>query len=464
MGLKFSRKSREALQDQGLVRRVSAAAGAEIGMRKALAAADESDAVRDSFMGEVQEGCPGWRIDLAGTDFDMGSDCYLYSYVASCGKGDEVRFTVYSEEGSPAAFIDGIDGKTFSAPDLVKYLRSMEKSSAGEVATAVTAGCEEGELSRIYGDGDAYYADGSSATGFYATKLDIIGFSVLHNDCDMLRTLHDERIACPESKLNSTDRLCNFNYRWECEDLKPDDPEMVFSWKDQFEHEFVKDWERIVGREDNEEALKLLLEYEPELTLCEVDFWNAFHKGYSKQLLSRLAANMVSASGKEGFESVYNCDYDSLSAFLSSGSSATASAREATASGNAWNKVVNGFELVDYDDPDRDQFKEFGNEYLASIGRDDLQFYPINDDSLRKALHWKNTGDLREMAEYFTERARVDSDFDPCADYFYMDGIDMVTFMGYDFNVKGPFADVKTSCGFKEWLILRGEIKPPSDT
>lgn len=142
------------------------------------------------------------------------------------------------------------------------------------------------EWQKEYGDGNINTYE-HSADGFFATERSPIGFAVLNNDVDMLEKLHAGTVTMPEKPARG----------WgEDIDAEPDKDghyPYVYNFDDGFEQEFVKDWSRVVGEKNNEEALRKLLEYEPDFWLCDVDFSNAYHAGYDKKLLAQLLRNFA---------------------------------------------------------------------------------------------------------------------------------------------------------------------------
>ena len=120
----------------------------------------------------------------------------------------------------------------------------------------------------------------SSADGFFAKPNDPIGFAILNNDVASLQKLHDGTYVADEP----------YNVTGFSEDFD-NEGEFHYDFEEGYHREFEEDWERVVGETDNQEALRLMLQYVPDFWLCSIDFWNAFKAGYDKKLLARLLSN-----------------------------------------------------------------------------------------------------------------------------------------------------------------------------
>ena len=131
-----------------------------------------------------------------------------------------------------------------------------------------------------YGSGGVITHE-NSASGFYATPRDSIGWAILNNDVEAIQKMHDGTIEPPEEPWNHTGWTQDEN----------DEDQYRFDFMLAYEQEFEKDWERVVGTTDNQEALRLMLEYIPEFWLCDMDFYNAYLAGYDKALLAKLLRN-----------------------------------------------------------------------------------------------------------------------------------------------------------------------------
>lgn len=150
---------------------------------------------------------------------------------------------------------------------------AIKKNESNEDAQAV--------LQANYGDGDTYYGE-SSANGFYATERHPMAWAILNNDVAALESLHNGTATTPDKPWNC--------HGWSEDIDAPEDSEgnypYVYNMDTDYEETFVEDMpDRVVGETDNQNALRKALEYYPDFVLPFVDFWNAFHKGYDKDLL-----------------------------------------------------------------------------------------------------------------------------------------------------------------------------------
>lgn len=135
-----------------------------------------------------------------------------------------------------------------------------------------------------YGDGGTTDHE-NSASGFYATSRRPIGYAILTNDVERLEQLHTGNATSEEP----------WNTRGFSEDVERDD-EFSFDFDRSFDEEFVKDWERVIsGKTDNQAALRKMLEFKPDFFVCPMDFFNAYHAGYAKDLLATLLSNYFAA-------------------------------------------------------------------------------------------------------------------------------------------------------------------------
>lgn len=173
-------------------------------------------------------------------------------------------------------------------------------------------------LSKIYGDG-AIDTHENSASGFYVDNYDPMGYAILNNDVATMKDLFSGRASVPDKP---------WLYAGWHEDL--DAPEgvdgsypYVYDWGTERELNFVNDWKRIVGKTNNEAALKFLLENDPDFILASADFENAIHAGYDKGLLRKLFDNICSVMDTESIASYFGDDlggddaYDNINTFLS---------------------------------------------------------------------------------------------------------------------------------------------------
>ena len=130
-----------------------------------------------------------------------------------------------------------------------------------------------------YGNGGIITHE-NSADGLFARPNHPIGYAILTNNTKMLTKLHEGKV-----KAKDAYNIVGFE-----EDLNREG-KYVYNFEHGYENEFEKDWERVVGETDNQDALKLMLQFVPEFWLCPIDFYNAFSAGYDKTLLATLLRN-----------------------------------------------------------------------------------------------------------------------------------------------------------------------------
>lgn len=155
-------------------------------------------------------------------------------------------------------------------------------------------------IEETYGS-QSYSMHENSASGFFAEPSDVIGYAILNNDVNELERLATNPVV-PENFGNPR--------------ALTDDEPPRFNFNEQYHIEFEEDFERVIGRKDNQEALYKMLELVPEFFVCPVDFDTAMCKGYSKDLLLKFVMNLADSAGKEQVEEIYGWPYDSLVEFL----------------------------------------------------------------------------------------------------------------------------------------------------
>lgn len=139
-------------------------------------------------------------------------------------------------------------------------------------------------IAKIYGDGGIYTGE-CSADGFFAERAHPIGFAILHNDTKTLDALYHCDAIPPRDAYQYAG--------WtEVEDDDGNYDGYEYNWNDGYEQEFIDDWERVIGETPNEDALKLMLTYDPDFIVCPADFGNAIHAGYDKELIEKLFYNI----------------------------------------------------------------------------------------------------------------------------------------------------------------------------
>lgn len=137
----------------------------------------------------------------------------------------------------------------------------------------------ENPISKIYGDGKIV-THVNSADGSFANEYEPIGYAILNNDVEGLKALKNGNPKMPEEP--------NRTAGWYEEDVD----DWRFDWDDAYDKEFREDWERVIGKKDNQEALKQMLEYDRGFIVASIDFDNAIHAGYDKAILKKLFDNI----------------------------------------------------------------------------------------------------------------------------------------------------------------------------
>lgn len=169
------------------------------------------------------------------------------------------------------------------------------------------------ELARLYGSEPVVDTHESSASGFYPSVRHPLAWALLNDDVDMLERLHDGTVPQPEKPWLYTG--------WEEDIDAPEDDNgnypYVYDMDTDYEKTFIDDWYRIVGRTDNQRALRKMFEYYPDFILCDTDWTNAFLAGYDKGLLLKSLRNLIAINGTDGvWPFVDGVSVDDMVAFL----------------------------------------------------------------------------------------------------------------------------------------------------
>jgi len=156
------------------------------------------------------------------------------------------------------------------------------------------------DLASVYGSGDIVTHE-NSADGFYVDDHDPMGWAILNNDVATMKELFAGNATTPDKP---------WLYAGWVEDTDaPEDKEgnypYVYNWDSERDLNFVEDWKRVVGETDNEEALNLLLEHDPDFIPTAIDFYNAFLAGYDKKLLRKLLDNIRAVWDKDDINDSY---------------------------------------------------------------------------------------------------------------------------------------------------------------
>lgn len=191
----------------------------------------------------------------------------------------------------------------------------IEEITGDHLAESKKTESSGASIASIYGDGGVSTHE-NSADGFYVDEHDPMGFAVLNNDTATMEELFSGKAVAPEKP---------WTYAGWHEDIDAPENEdgsypYVYDWEREYDLNFVNDWKRVVGHKNNEKALELLLQYAPDFIPSAMDFWNAFHAGYSKGLLRKLFDNIFAVVDKDdpdnNFLGYGDYTYDEVAKFL----------------------------------------------------------------------------------------------------------------------------------------------------
>lgn len=252
------------------------------------------------------------------------------SCVNSRGGNDSIAIEYVLDECTPIEDVKGSDiyGKVKDFED--RNIMALTRDEAERIAIAddrlemlrsVVAGKDESckreatGVAAIYGDGDVSTHE-NSADGFYVDEHDPMGFAVLNNDTATMKELFSGKAVAPEKPWT----YAGWHEDTDAPENKDGSYPYVYDWEREYDLNFVNDWKRVVGDKDNEEALELLLKYAPDFIPSAMDFWNAFHAGYSKGLLRKLFDNIFAVVDKDDPNNNYlgyeDYTYDEVAKFL----------------------------------------------------------------------------------------------------------------------------------------------------
>lgn len=145
-------------------------------------------------------------------------------------------------------------------------------------------------IASIYGDGGINTYE-HSADGFFPTDTDTLAKAVYNNDVETIKKLHDSNLKTYEEP----DKL-TMGWHDDYDDYNDDSTHYwYYDWEWDYDQSFVKDFRRVIGLTDNQDALRLMLQYEPDFIVCSADFGNAIHAGYDKELIKQLFYNIRAA-------------------------------------------------------------------------------------------------------------------------------------------------------------------------
>ena len=270
-----------------------------------------------------------------------------------------------NSKGSPFAEI------SWRAEDAGDLLTAMNKAdgSSSESKKTESSGAD---LASIYGDGDVSTHE-NSADGFYVDERDPMGFAVLNNDTATMEELFSGKAVAPEKPWTYAG--------WHEDTDAPENEDgsypYVYDWEREYDLNFVNDWKRVVGDKNNEKALELLLKYAPDFIPAAMDFWNAFHAGYSKGLLRKLFNNIFAVVDKDDPDNNYlgygDYTYDEVAKFL--GSKDESKKKES----------ISGKLLLDpekFEKAIRDVIDSEKEDILKSVDDDEREYYEMAFETL----------------------------------------------------------------------------------
>lgn len=273
-------------------------------------------------------------VDPQGTEWAVSPHAINGIGNARCvnarGGNDTIAIKYVLDECTPIEDVKGSDiygkVKDFEDRDIV----ALSKDEAERIALAddrlemlksVVAGKDESckreatGVAAIYGDGDVSTHE-NSADGFYVNEHDPMGFAVLNNDTATMKELFSGKAVAPEKPWT----YAGWHEDIDAPENKDGSYPYVYDWEREYDLNFVNDWKRVVGDKDNEQALELLLKYAPDFIPSAMDFWNAFHAGYSKGLLRKLFDNIFAVVDKDDPDNNYlgygDYTYDEVAKFL----------------------------------------------------------------------------------------------------------------------------------------------------
>lgn len=213
-----------------------------------------------------------------------------------------------NSKGSPFA---QISWRAEDAGDLLTAMNKADGTSSESKKTESSGAA----LASIYGDGDVSTHE-NSADGFYVDEYDPMGFAVLNDDTATMEELFSGKAVAPEKPWT----YAGWHEDIDAPENKDGSYPYVYDWEREYDLNFVKDWKRVVGDKNNEKALELLLKYAPDFIPSAMDFWNAFHAGYSKGLLLKLFDNIFAVVDKDDPYNNYlgygDYTYDEVAKFL----------------------------------------------------------------------------------------------------------------------------------------------------
>lgn len=184
-----------------------------------------------------------------------------------------------NSKGSPFAEI------SWRAEDAGDLLAAMNKADGTPIESKKNESVNP--IASIYGDGGINTYE-HSADGFFPTNTDTLAKAIYNNDVETIKKLHDSNLKTYEEPDELT-----MGWHDDYDDFNDDSTHYwYYDWDWDYDQSFVKDFRRVIGLTDNQDALRLMLQYEPDFIVCSADFGNAIHAGYDKELIKRLFYNI----------------------------------------------------------------------------------------------------------------------------------------------------------------------------
>lgn len=166
----------------------------------------------------------------------------------------------------------------------------------------------ENPIATIYGDGGINTYE-HSADGFFPTDKDTLAKAIYNNDVETIKELHDSNLKTYEEPDEMT-----MGWHDDYDDFNDDSTHYwYYDWEWDYDQSFVEDFCRVIGLTDNQDALRLMLQYEPDFIVCPADFGNAIHAGYDKELIKKLFFNIRAVGDDDDLRINYLGDEDYVS-------------------------------------------------------------------------------------------------------------------------------------------------------
>lgn len=190
------------------------------------------------------------------------------------------------------------------------FVRNVKRATRKPRAKRSEAKKNESEnpIATIYGDGGINTYE-HSADGFFPTDSDTLAKAIYNNDVETIKELHDSNLKTYEEPDEMT-----MGWHDDYDDFNDDSTHYwYYDWEWDYDQSFVKNFRRVIGLTDNQDALRLMLQYEPDFIVCPADFGNAIHAGYDKELIKKLLFNIRAVVDDDDLRINYLGDEDYVS-------------------------------------------------------------------------------------------------------------------------------------------------------